>query len=97
VEEEKFVQTAEEIVAMFGGGTLYRFEHEPPRGFWWNAGIVNDDVLALLEVDFLDSAANRTKLVSYARDVLKQRFEQEAIYVKFVGPIESVIVEDEET
>ena len=52
--------------------------------------------LALLEVDFPDTAANRTKLISYARDVLKKRFEQDAIYVKFVGPIESLVVEDEE-
>ncbi|OFV96440.1 MAG: hypothetical protein A3H28_01900 [Acidobacteria bacterium RIFCSPLOWO2_02_FULL_61_28] len=96
VEDEKFVRTAEEIAAMFGGGTLYRFEQESPRGFWWNAGIVSDNVLALLEVDFPDTAANRAKLISYARDVLKERFEQDAIYVKFVGPIESLVVEDEE-
>lgn len=96
VEDEKFVRTAEEIAAMFGGGTLYRFERESPRGFWWNAGIVSDDVLALLEVDFPDTAANRARLISYARDVLKKRFEQDAIYVKFVGPIESLVVEDEE-
>jgi hypothetical protein len=97
VEDEKFVRTAEEIAAMFGGGTLYRFERESPRGFWWNAGVVNDDVLALLEVDFPNTATNRARLVSYARDVLKKRFEQEAIYVKFVGPMESLVVEDEET
>ena len=97
VEDEKFVLTAEEIAAMFGGGTLYRFQQESPRGFWWNAGVVGADVLALLEVDIPDSAANRARLISYARDVLKERFAQEAIYVKFVGPMEAFIVEDEET
>ena len=96
VEDEKFVRTAEEIAGIFGGGTLYRFERESPRGFWWNAGVVSDDVLALLEVDFPDTTANRAKLISYARDVLKKRFEQDAIYVKFVGPIEALVVENEE-
>ena len=96
VEDEKFVLTGEDIAVMFGGGTLYRFQQESPRGFWWNAGVVSDDVLALLEVDFPDTAANRARLISYARDVLKKRFEQDAIYVKFVGPIESLVVEDEE-
>ena len=96
VEDEKFVRTAKEIAEMFGGGTLHRFDQTPPRGFWWNAGVVSDDVLALLEVDLPDTAANRAKLISYARNILKKRFEQDAIYVKFVGPIESLVVEDEE-
>ena len=95
VEDEKFVLTGEDIAVMFGGGTLYRFQQESPRGFWWNAGVISHDVLALLEVDIPNTAANRARLISYARDVLKKRFEQDAIYVKFVGPIESLVVEDE--
>ena len=32
----------------------------------------------------------------YAKDVLLERFQQEAIYIKFVGPIEQMIVIKEE-
>lgn len=33
---------------------------------------------------------------AYARDVLRQRFRQKAIYLKFVGPVEHLIISEEE-
>jgi hypothetical protein len=51
VEETKFLDTADELAARFGGGTLFLFRHDAPRGFWWDQGLVDRDVLALLEVD----------------------------------------------
>ncbi len=36
VEDEKFSQTMEEIATRFGGGVLWRFNRETPRGYWWD-------------------------------------------------------------
>ncbi len=75
---------------------MFVFRNEAPRGFWWDRGLVDRDVLALLEVDVPDTRAARSWLRQYARDVLRQRFRQQAIYLKFVGPIEHLVVTDEE-
>ncbi len=96
VEDDKFIGTAEELAQRFGGGTLFVFRHDPPRGFWWNEGIVDRDVLALIEVDVPDTEGSREWLRTYARDVLRERFRQKAIYLKFVGPVEQLIVSEEE-
>lgn len=84
VEDEKFVQTAEEIAQQFGGGTLFVFRQEEPRGFWWDRGVVDRDTLALLEVDVPDTADARDWLRGYARGL------------KFIGPLETLLVTDEE-
>ena len=96
VEDQKFVQTADEIAQKFGGGTLFVFREDEPRGFWWDQGIVDRDTLALLEVDVPDTPEARAWLRAYSRDVLRNRFRQKAIYLKFVGPIETLVVTDEE-
>ena len=96
VEDGKFLDTADEIARQFGGGTLFVFRHDPPRGFRWDEGFVDRDVLALIEVDVPDSMESREWLRAYARDVLRGRFLQKAIYLKFVGPVEHLIVSEEE-
>ncbi len=96
VEDGKFLDTADEIARQFGGGTLFVFRDDPPRGFWWDEGIVAQDVLALIEVDMPDTTESREWLRTYARDVLRERFRQKAIYLKFVGPVEHLIVSEEE-
>jgi hypothetical protein len=35
-------------------------------------------------------------LRAYARDILRERFRQRAIYLKFVGPVEHLVVNEEE-
>lgn len=79
VEDEKFEQTAEEIARMFGGGTLFRFRRDEPRGFWWDQEIVHRDTLALLEVDVPDTSEARTWLRRYARDVLMDSDKRQSI------------------
>jgi hypothetical protein len=96
VEDETFMRTASEIAQRLGGGTLFRFRHDEPRGFWWDQGLVDRDTLALLELDAPDTAETRDWLRAYARDVLLNRFRQKAIYLKFVRPVEQLIVTDEE-
>lgn len=96
VEDEKFIRTADEIAQRFGGGTLFVFRQEDPRGFWWDRGVVDRDTLALLEVDVPDTAEARDWLRAYARRVLLKRFRQKAIYVKIIGPVETLLVTDEE-
>lgn len=46
----------------------------------------------MIEVDIPDTAESREWLRAYARDTLRERFRQKAIYLKFVGPIEHLIV-----
>ena len=90
---EKFKRTADEIARHFhGGGTLYLFANQEARGFWWNQGVVERDVLGLLEVDVPDTAESRQWRHTYARDVLIKRFRQKAIYMKFVRPVERLLV-----
>src|SRR5687768_16290837 len=86
IEDSKFVATAEELATHFQGGvTLFKwFAGQMPRGFWWNRGFVGQDVLSLLELVIPDTAANRKWLRKYARDVLLPRFQQRAIYLKFI-------------
>ena len=96
IEDDKFLQTADEIAHRFGGGTLFVFRQDRPRGFWWDQGVVDRDVLALIEVDVPDTSESREWLRGYARDVLRGRFEQKAIYLKFVGPVEHLVVTEEE-
>jgi hypothetical protein len=96
IEDERFLNTADELARRFGGGTLFVFRHDAPQGFWWDQGVVDRDVLALIEVDVLDTRGSREWLRAYARDVLCERFRQKAIYLKFVGPVEHLIVTDEE-
>lgn len=96
VEDEKFIQTVEEIAQQFGGGTLFVFRQGDPRGFWWDRSVVDRDTLALLEVDVPDTAETREWLRGYARGVLLKRFRQKAIYLKFIGPVETLLVTDEE-
>lgn len=96
VEDAKFLMTAEEIAKRFGGGTIFRFQEGRAQGVWWDKGVLFQDDLAVVEVDVPDSGASREWLRRYAKDVLMDRFQQEAIYIKFVGPIEQMIVIKEE-
>ena len=96
IEDDKFLDTADELARRFGGGTLFIFRDNPPQGFWWDEGIVDRDVLALVEVDVPDTRTSREWLRTYARDVLRNRFRQKAIYLKFVGPIDQLIVSEED-
>lgn len=93
VETEKFDETMEEIAKRFGGGALWRFKNEPPRGYWWNRGVLLQDELAVIEVDIPDDSAAKQWLRNYVHDVLVHRFNQEAIYIKIVGPVEVIIVQ----
>lgn len=92
IDDEEFCQTLEDIAGQFGGGILHRFKNDPPQGFWWDRGYLHKDVLAVIEVDIPDTAEAREWLQSYAKTVLAQRFRQEAIYLKFVGPVATMEV-----
>lgn len=50
----------------------------------------------ILEVDIPDTSKARTELTSYVRAWLLSRFGQEAIYIKFVRPVERMLVTAEE-
>lgn len=97
VEDEKFIVSADEIARELEAGRILRvFRDGNPRGFWRDKGIVDRDVLAPLEVDLVDSPEMRQWFKSYAREVLLARFDQKAIYIKFVGPVETLLVTRED-
>ena len=96
VEDDKFLATAEEVAREFGGGALHVFRDGRVRGFWWDQGVLDRDDLAVLEVDIPDRADKREWLKTYARDVLVKRFRQRAIYLKFIGPVETWVIQAEE-
>lgn len=95
IEDDKFIITAEEISRRFGGGVLHRFKDESPTGFWWNKGVLSRDEIGAFEVDMLDTHENRRWIKSYAKDILLKRFRQEAICLRFIGPIDSLEVTEE--
>ena len=98
VEDRQFNVTAEELTKEFGGCVVHNYREQPlaPRGFWWNSGVIYEDVLALIEVDIPDGGDARAWLRTYTREVLLERFQQRAIYIKLVGPIETLEVSHEE-
>ena len=96
VDDKEFVRTADEIAELFGGGILWVFRNRQARGFWWDRGVIDRDDVAMLEVDMEDTPANRAKLKAYTRDVLKKRFRQKAIYMKWVGPVETWVLSDQD-
>lgn len=49
--------------------------------------------MGILEVDITGTEQDKAWLLDYAEKVLLKRFEQEAIYIKFVGPFEVHVVE----
>jgi hypothetical protein len=87
VEDAKLIQTADEAAMAFeAGGTLYKYERDDTRrGVWWNRGMLERDVLSALEIDVPDTPGNRAWFEAWAADVLLDRFQQTAIYVKFIG------------
>jgi len=96
IEDDKYTATCDEIAtALYVGGWIYKFDEGKAEGFWWHKGIVGYDVQALLEVDVEDTAANRAWFRRYAKEVLKPRFRQIAIYLKFVAPVDTLEVSDE--
>jgi len=87
VEDTKFEMTMVEIASRFGGGTLFRISDGNPKGYWWDRGFVDEDVLAILEVDLTDIEESIAWLRQYTRHVLLRRFEQKAIYLRIIGPV----------
>lgn len=92
VEDAKFEKTMGEIAVQFGGGVLWRHNASPPRGFWWDRGVLYADEITVVEVDIPNDATAKEWLVQYARNILGPRFKQKAIYLRFIGPIEVDVV-----
>lgn len=51
-----------------------------------------EDEMTVVEIDIPNDASAKKWLIEYARDTLGRRFKQEAIYIRFVGPIEVDVV-----
>ena len=103
IEKRKFTRTAEEISRHFDAGAeLQVFRRDKPQGFWWDRGILAQDVLAYISADLPDTEQTREWVRSYARTKLMVRFRQDAIYLRWlavetelVRPAERVTSSDE--
>ena len=95
IEDGLFIKTALEISAQFTGRILHKYDDGSQRGFWWSKGILSQDEVCAFEVDVLDNDENRGWLKSYAKSVLLKRFRQDAIYLRFIGPVETLEVTHE--
>jgi hypothetical protein len=93
IEQSKFMMTAEEIARKFqGGGSIWRpKERDALKGFWWDRGYIEWDTPALIDFDIPDTPANRRWVMKYAETVLRKRFKQKAIYVRFVPGIDTFL------
>ncbi len=89
VEEDKFIKTAEEITMNLSGGGTW---HANKTGIWLDDGEMYYDELRIFEFDLEDKEANRHLVIKYVKETLLNRFEQIAIYVKFIPYVEPVIV-----
>lgn len=77
-------KTAVEILEKLG--LLSTVDPLPKVGLWKRLGIIDEvvkDVNVTLELDKV-SVAKKGKLIKYCRDVLLERFQQDAIHMRFI-------------
>jgi hypothetical protein len=104
IEKWKFTRTAEEISRHFDAGAeLQVFRQDKPHGFWWDRGLLAKDVLAYISADLPDTEETREWVKTYARTKLITRFQQDAIYLRWlsvetelVRPLERLTRSEEE-
>jgi len=82
---------------------LQVFRRDKPHGFWWDRGLLAKDVLAYISADLPDTEETREWVTTYARTKLVARFQQDAIYLRWlsvetelVRPLERVTRNEEE-
>lgn len=86
----EFQKTATEIDEKFGlGCTLDLY---PKHGFWTKSKVLYEDVNVLIEIDNFPKS-ERKKLYKYCKNELLKRFKQEAIEIKFIPLIKTMVVE----
>jgi hypothetical protein len=56
---------------------------------------VDRDTHAVIEIDMEDPTHSRRNLIDYVREVLLNRFRQKAIYIKFIVPVDRLVVTEE--
>jgi hypothetical protein len=97
IEDEKFWITAEEVSRELRveGGTIHLYRDGNVRGIWWDRSIVDRDTHAVIEIDMEDTTHSRRNLIDYVREVLLNRFRQKAIYIKFIVPVDRLVVTEE--
>ena len=86
IEKWKFTRTAEEISKRFDAGAeLQVFRRDKPYGFWWDRGVLARDVLAYISADLPDAEETRDWVKTYASTKLIARFQQDAIYLRWLS------------
>jgi hypothetical protein len=94
IEKEKYEKTAIDLVREFNaGGVIHDMRESGLLGFWQNKNVVDKDVLVYIEIDLPDTQETRAWLEKYGRTVLLSRFQQDAIYMKIVPQVETLLVE----
>ena len=84
IAEKAFFDTANDLTKLFGGATVLRYRDVDAVGYWHHKGVVERDALRVIDCDIDDTDVCRGKLLQYVDEVVLERFQQTAIYVKFV-------------
>lgn len=97
VPDNKFRITCREIteimVQRYGEGGCTS-DPGPKKGFWGRTGVIFEDDMVAIEIDNIpNTQEDKEWLAQYARDVLCSRFQQEAIFIKFIRLVEGYVVE----
>ena len=67
------------------GAELQIFRRDKPHGFWWDRGLLAKDILAYISADLPDTEETREWVKAYARTKLIARFQQDAIYLRWLS------------
>lgn len=88
IPKSHFQETAYEIAQIWGGCTI---DPNPKLGIWYKAGIIYEDVNLTIEIDNFP-LVEKEQLIEYCRKKLLDRFQQEAILLKFIPKVQAEIV-----
>jgi len=65
--------------------TLQVFRRDKPNGFWGDRGLLAKDVLAYISADLPDTEQTREWVKANTRTRLITRFQQDAIYLRWLS------------
>ncbi len=77
IEEEKFLQTHEELIAQFGATSA---DSIIVKGRWMYQSAIYEDKLVRVRIDAEDTPSNLEFIISY-KETLKERFQQLDIWI----------------
>jgi hypothetical protein len=97
VEEEKFIQTADEMAILLdGGGTLWKNPRpdniQGITGIWYDKHRRYVDNMRILVLEIQDTPQKREWIQHHIKNHLLDRFKQSAIYSLIIPKIQPILI-----